>query len=467
MRWDWRNSILYLCLLGMEACCLYLLLVLLNIKTVSSVLSVAGLLLLYPVAFAINKGLQYLRWHRFWLSCISWLLWAIATLLLIKFQLFMDTAFLNPDWLLAFPRALGQLLVAFRPEMLIFLTGILLWWLGRRMASVQTTFTTAIAEFQMGLIILVIIFFSASMLYTELPGAIAAVLIFFFLALCAVSLANAQEGKHWFSGLTQGHWSAILLASIGVVLLLGLAIAFMVTPDLLHIIIAALGRVWDILWGLIMKLLLFLASLFPTSDPSQFPREPVMPAPPPEEGNIFQIPEWLRESLRLVWSVLMGGLILFALWSISMQLINFLRRRLTGMQGVEVKGIRGGLRADLLGLIRYIWQALYNLMLRLRSKKKPVMVVSEAAFVRQTYRRLLRWAARQGCARQSTQTPQEFFDMLAGVLPDFRTELAYITQHYMNVRYGDIVPAKDERDRLNLSWLRIKKSRLRLPEKRD
>ena len=95
MKLDWHRSILYITIMGMEGCALYALMNLVNVHAINESLFIPGLLLLYPASFGVNLLIKRLRWHIAWLQIISWLACAGAILLMVKAQLFADSAGLS------------------------------------------------------------------------------------------------------------------------------------------------------------------------------------------------------------------------------------------------------------------------------------------------------------------------------------------------------------------------------------
>ena len=57
MKLDWRQGILYFTAMGMEGCCLYILIALLNRHAIDGSISVVGIIVLFPVAFLFNRFL--------------------------------------------------------------------------------------------------------------------------------------------------------------------------------------------------------------------------------------------------------------------------------------------------------------------------------------------------------------------------------------------------------------------------
>jgi len=458
MKLDWRQGILYIAALGMEGCWLYALISLLNNQAAGGRLSAIGVLLLYPLAFVFNALLQRLRWHRFALRSISWLAWVAGMLLIVKVQLFADLPLSNPEWLLAVPQSIAELIYTFKPELLILLSTGVIWWLGRRLATHKANFTALVSEFQFGLVILVITFLIGSQLSVSIGNAVLIVLTFFLYALAGISVAHALEGTSWLSGLYQGHWSGLLLISISFILILGLLISSVVTPELLQLVWS--GIKW--IWAAIMTMIAFLVSLLPASEPAELP--PAMPMPGIEPNGGFKpwtMPEAVRSGLRITLGAVFFGLALVALWQISSQIFGWLRRKLASMAGAEFEPLPGAFRADLLALLKRLLSKLFGLRLAFGRRTKSESLLPGRASVRQIYRQLLRWAAASGYPRDISQTPHEYYYALADVLPEAQGDLDFITQQYVRTRYGASLPTEYELQRLSHSWHRVKQSHLK------
>ena len=459
MKLDWRKGALQVAAIGIEGCWLYALMALLNKQVADERLSILGILLLYPLSFGLNGLLRGLRWPTVCLRGISWLAWLVGMLLIVKIQLFGGLAWSDTAWLLAVPRAIAEVIYTFKPELLILISTGVIWWLGRRLAHLKVNFAALVSEFQFGLFILVIAFFTASQLEVDIAYSVYLIVAFFFFALLGISVAHALESTSWLSGLYQGHWSGLLLASIGLVLVLGFLISLMVTPELLQLFLAALK--W--IWGLIMSVLVFIASLFPEPGPAEPP--PVMPPMPgiePSEGfKLWTMPESLRNGLRIGWNILAGGFILVALWRISSDIFGWLRRKLAGMAGAEYEPLPGAFRADFLGLLKRIFSKLLGLRLPFRQRTGREVVIPEVASVRRIYRQLIRWAAASGYPRHFSQTPHEYLYTLVGTFQGAREDLDLVTQQYVRARYGALLSTMDELDELSRAWHRIKQSHLK------
>jgi hypothetical protein len=459
MKVDWRKVALYGTNMVVESCWLYALLSLLNIQAANEQLSILGILVIYPLAFGFHKLIHRLSWHKIWHDIISWLAWAIVMLVIVKTQLFGDLGWLNPDWIMSLPLAIPQLIYTFKPELLIFISSAIIWWLGIWLAYRSVNFTTSVTEFQFGLLVLVIIFAITSTLKIDLPNSITITLAFFFFALLGISIAHAQEGRSWLNGTNRFQWSWLLLASIVLILVIGLIISSVVSPDLLQMAINAV--IW--LGELVMKVLVFIASLFPRQEPTTLlPPELNMPLMEPKEnGPIWSIPEVVRSWLGIGMGILWGGLIVLALWRISSQIYNWLINRSSGSAGTKIEPLKGAFGAELINLLKRILHWLSKSKLLSWLIKRPESFPPEAISVHQIYRHLLRWGSAGGYPRQISQTPNEYLGTIVDLLPQFQADLSFITQQYVTTRYGTSIPTTIELHELKQSWKRVKQNRLK------
>ena len=456
-----RQVVLYLTMAGIEACWLYALLAIINDRGAGGQLSVFGLLLLYPTAFFLNVLFLWLGWHALLRNIIHATVGAVALLLTVKLQLFSSLPMSDPAWLRALPQALSSIFYSFSPELWILVASGLVWWLGRRLAQTRVTFVAAVAEFQFGLFFLLILFFFAATFEVKIPNAVPLALVFFLFSLVGISIAHAEEGESWLSRLRQGHWLPLLFATIGVILVLGLLIGSLLTPDFIQIIANAIVWVWNFLWDLFLRLMLFIARFFPEPKPSGMPD--VFPPQQDETGG-FHIeelfPEWLRNAIRLGWSILMIGILVFALWRMFSQIFSWMRRRFGGRAEAEYESMPGAFKADFLGFLKRLFYRILGLKLVRWQKKVEAPKISS---IRQIYRQLLSWAATQGYPRLAFQTPYEYLYRLEAALPESREPLEFITQSYVSARYGRYAPSEAELNQLKESWHQVKQNRLAPP----
>ena len=249
--------------------------------------------------------------------------------------------------------------------------------------------------------------------------------------------------------------------SISLILILGLLISSVVTADLLQLVLAGLKWVW----GLVVKAIVFIVSLFPEPSPPSvelLPEESTLtPASEPDWSKFFRMPESVRSGLRISWTVMVAGFVLFALWRVSSQIFGWLRRKLASMSGAEFEPLPGAFRADFLSLLKRLLFWLRGLRPPFWWRVKSTAVVPEVATVRHVYRQFLHWAAAGGYPRHMSQTPHEYRYALANLLPEAQEDLNLITQEYVAARYGTWLPTEDELHNLKQSWHRVRQRHLK------
>ena len=164
-----RQAILKGIILGLEGCWLYVLLSLMNGHTAEGRLSVAGLMLLFPIAFVFNGLLGSGGRHKNYITTVSWIAWLLASFIILKIQLYDGYGFLDSDYLLAFPKGIAEFYY-FKPELLMLISTAVFWWMGRRMVRLNISFPITAGEFQFGLGVLIISLFIVYQLDIKVAG---------------------------------------------------------------------------------------------------------------------------------------------------------------------------------------------------------------------------------------------------------------------------------------------------------
>jgi hypothetical protein len=448
---NWKSSSIFISILGMEVSWLYALLNAAN-KSVSDRLSIPILLVTLLISFGISWALRLLRWPKAASTALSWLVWPLLMLGMVKIQLFPDVGLGDTVWLASIPQAFSHILINFEAALLVLLSTAALWWLGRRLAYLKASFSSAVTEFQFGLILLVIVFFTLYELKLDQSGSLPTAIVFFFLALTGISLSHAQDNNTWLNSWRQGHWSGMLLVSIVTILLLGFIISLIVTPDLIQLGLRALGWLWEQL----VRVLDFFASLLPEPSPDTLPPMPGASGDPSTSDTTgFTLPEWLRSGGQLAWAIVFGCLMLFTLWRIAAQIFGWARRHAD--TGGEIESLRGTFWQDWLYWIKRIISWVFGIKFKSPNRAKIKNIPPELASVRQLYRQLLRWGSENGHPRQRSQTPNEYRSGLAETLVEGQEELEYITEKYNRARYGSGLPTEDELNQLKQKWHNLKK----------
>jgi hypothetical protein len=457
-----QRDILFLAIAGAEACWIYTALLLLDVKAAEGDLPILGILSFYPMAFVLGKAVHRLSWGKVLLFLLNWALWFVFFLGLAKHYAAPFGNPMEPAWIHSF---LGGLLQVsnLSVEQLILVGSILLWWLGSRLLRLRLDFSTSLTEFQFGVAILLILFFFESQWDLDLPGLVPITMAFFVFSFAGTAVTHAREGAGWLSGPFRSRWMSLLMFTLVIILLGGMLIVALVKPDILKLILSLLTMVWNVFWELVFRLVSFLASLFSSPEQATVPVMPAMPQAPPESSSwvkLFKMPEWVRRVGSMVMVSIWIILILAAIWSVSSQIIHWLRQRLEGMSDVEVEPMSGAFLDDLL----HLFKGLFLLALRFfrfvsrpfRQKRKMHAVSPEISSIRAIYRRMLEWAASAGCPRDAAQTPHEYLKVLEQRLPEVGQEVAIITNHYALVRYGGNLPRHDTLGRVMATWEKLR-----------
>ena len=455
-----QKVVLAVAVMALEGCWLYSLVYILNVLIAGGQLNVPGLLPLYLLAFGTSRLWHWLGWPRLIRSTLNITGGVIFTLLAVKIQLFGLLPLADTTWLKAIGEAFINIFYGLSPELVLLVSGGVIWWFGQRMASLPMTFAVTVREFQFGLIILLILLFVAYGMEVQISHSILVVTIFFAASLLSLSIAHAQENRQ-STEFYHVNWLGVLLMSISAIILLGLVIGSIITPDLLRLVVA--GLTW--LWGLIAKGISFIVSLFP--EPDYIPAEALpgassTPMQEPDYSKFLVLPEVVRKGLRFGWSVLMIGILLVLFWRIAEQLFAWLRTKFGTTGNAEYETLSGAFWDD----IRALFQRMFNRILKILRwpfslKKTKAVEPKEITSIRQLYQQLLRWAEKAGLPKPVFQTAYEYLEVLQEKMPEHRDTLQYVTGQYVSARYGHVTPSSEDLNRLKQSWHHLKQKRLK------
>jgi len=454
-------AVLYAASVIMELCWLSAILLLVNDRTGYD-LFVPWVLLIYLISFIFNILIKGFSWPKIVKNTINWLAWLLVMLISVKLIVFNSTSWGDAGWILSLLSSIPRSIYGVEPGLLLLLYSLLMWWPAKWLACRSISFSTCVIEFQFGLVILILISVIGSVAGADSRDSIPVALrytipitvTFFVVGLIGISLAHTLEGKRWSGGLSKSQWTWLVIVSTGIILVIGLVIAFVISPGLLKAIIDGAG--WVIMQ--IMFLLSLLARLLPSGDVNIPPPDSVpMTANTTEMKDIFQIPEDVRLWMNVIWAVIFVSFLVVAIWQISSQLLAWIRRRALA-RGGSIEPLKGAFKADLLALFYWIGRKITRLLSLLFKRGKAGISKSEAS-VAILYRRLLKWGARKGYTRNPAQTPNEYLERLLETWPQAAIDLSLITESFVRTCYGKAAPTKAELHDLNESWKRISQNR--------
>jgi hypothetical protein len=447
---------------GMEACWMASGLWLLEARAAPGALPVFWLMLGVPLAFTVWRLARTLTSSlRFSAGLGGGVIWA---LLLIEFSTFPVDALPELAWVGGSVRRLLQMQGAPNPIQLTALAAAASWVGGLRLATVRVGFDQLLGEFQFGLPILLFIFFCAAQWEAALPAAAPVVFFFTFFLLGAAVVRS--DTNAWLQGRARARWLVALVCNAALVLGAGLLLTTLVTPGVLKLVLGFLETLWDTMIEWVIRFIAFLARWIPQPEIKSYAMTGGAGAAaqnPSGIADLMQIPDYVRRVAAFIvaafWVVLSG----VCLWRMASQIAAWLRRLMNDLDGGEVEALRGALRQDLLRLLSRVLRRLrgwiawlgYALGRRTAADSLPV----ESAAVRRLYRNLLAWSAAGGCPRRRHQTPHEFLGRLCDWLPEARTKLALITEHYIEVRYGGRKPGAEVVKLLESTWQDVRHMR--------
>jgi hypothetical protein len=450
----------------MEACWLASGLWLAERRAAAGTLPVGWVLAGLPAAFALwrlTRGLG--RRLQAGVGIGAGLVWTLAVVLIADPQ---GPAPIDPGRLAAAIAALGTLAGGAVPGQLAAAAAAAAWACGIRVAAKPIDLEGVLAEFQLGLLVFLIVLFCAAQWDLALGRFTPAVVVFFLSFLCGAAVSQGLARGGWLHGSFRGPWLAVVAGHAALALGAGALLAAAVTPEALALVLAGLGAVWDAVTDLLAALMAFLARILPQPDMGVHPPFGGGGGGAPEPGNapdLWRIPDLIRSVVQFLVAGLWAGLFGLALWRIAGQVAAWLRRQAAGGDGAEIEVISGALGDDLRRVLRWLQARLSRWLGRLRraiGRGGPAKRSSPgAASVERIYRRLLAWSAAGGCRRGPEQTPREFLARLVAWLPEAGPDLERITAAFERVSYGAETPTAETIAGLALGLRNVRRSKPR------
>ncbi len=280
---------------------------------------------------------------------------------------------------------------------------------------------------------------------------VACALLFFALGLGTLAIASVQSTRQIERRRSEQsfrlsrYWLGMVAGVIGGLLVAGLLLAQLFTPDIIAHIVAALSWVLDLAAHVLMVLVLLITyPLFLLLDLIARLIGPLKPnGERPQAGqpgslvdqlkDMQQTPAAMSPGLYLALRII-AGLLIAALVMIVF-VLAYRRLQAFGESEEDVAETRelilsaGLLKAQLAGLFGG----------RRTGGVRPFVAVvgdDPVAQVRRTYQALLGWAAAQGLPRRPGVTPAEYSAMLGSAWPAAGEAIEALTRVYLEARYG-------------------------------
>jgi hypothetical protein len=274
---------------------------------------------------------------------------------------------------------------------------------------------------------------------------------------------SAQVTRRW----SRTSWLIICGVALAALALpraygLGLLDTIRAVLNVFGYIFAVLGYAVVSFFGLLLLIPAWLMSLFTAEGAATPPvREPLppLPPPPPEVANEPRL--WTA----LIFWMCMLFLIGYALWIVA-------QRHPGVWQAVTGRGPL----ASLLRWLRALWgdtcvwagQASQAVQSRLRRSRRSIaspqvawLRLSRLApreLIRYFYRSTLQRAAAHGLKRRPAETPYEYKETLAHLLPDAQPDINELTDSFMNAQYSSRLIAPEDARRARGPWERMRRA---------
>jgi hypothetical protein len=332
--------------------------------------------------------------------------------------------------------------------------GAAAWYLSSQLPAGGVTYERLLGQFQLGIVMLLTSLLAGYGFESSVPRAGLLVLCFFAVALAGIASARSTD-----DGRTKGpsHVTTSVVTLVLVVSGVGILIGAIATPGLIDAVIGAVKYVFH----LIGETIAYLASLLP--QPEFTPAEPGEPTGGDDSAlrefyRSLPISAIFRRAMFLMWITIVLGMFVVALWRIFSAILERLRRRGAGA-GEERESLENGFLADLLALLTSLQANISRLAHRIRAALAKGLNTQEPTTTRSIYLRFLNWAERKLAPRQAWQSPHEYLEMLAVMIPDVAPELAYITESYVQARYGGYTLAPETTENMTHAFTQIRKAR--------
>jgi hypothetical protein len=327
------------------------------------------------------------------------------------------------------------------------------WWLGFSLARGGINYRYICFRFQLGILALLVLSMLTGQVF--LP-----VVLFFTLAVFALVLARWENSVAISRATLKSlPFGKIILSSM-VILLPVTGLFFILSHGVAETIVGWISGIGDSIDGF------FKSGLI--SDAGQANHfQPSCSMWVPEEAGL--IPEATPPDTPAVWRPVYSWLILL-LTGLSILAIILLtirkrksRRHLTQPEtstDFETTKVSASLLSELAAFFKRVGKWLWQAMLALLRRRSDTAAVTAyggdpGLSVRALYRHLLDWAAKRGLPREQTQTPLEYLKALCQKFPEKDKELAFITDVYVQVRYGHRPVSDAEAEAIGQAWQAI------------
>ena len=451
-------------------------------------LSLGAVILLIGASYLATRYLLSREWSDLWVRSGIIFFGLLLVYATIRSEYHAGFSITDPQWFVHTGKIIINSFAEPNQLILALPASAYLWWRGINrgrgsllMSDIYRTFLVGIGAFVLLIIIWRISLGSGSLedLASTVGPQVAA---FFFFALSALALANLYSIQQRMSPEEtirsfNRRWLPTLFGVVGGIVIIGIAIAGIFSPEFMAFLGRLLNSIFDIMrqifyyilipFGYIAAALVYvfqwLISLIRRQGSPEF-QIPEFGAE--EEQTEVPTGEPIPEVVALILKWVLFAVVAIAVTYFLFRAISRFRRS-RSREGVEEISESlwswEGFKADLLLFLTTLWQ-------RLRLRRK---VAAESAAlpywygkeddstggklsIREIYRRLLWQGHRYGVTHYDWETPNEYDLRLGHIMSDGSEQLSELTELYIGTRYGDIQPSEPKIERANNLWAVIR-----------
>jgi hypothetical protein len=449
-RLDWVEELLYLCILGTEACVLYpwqrLAFAALDYKP----LPFWGVLALVWAAYVVSSLLvrSELTADRRQAAIAGVVL--LSALVAVRLHVYPGRPFYDLSWVADMVESLFDLFDLLPADLGVLLLAMVAWWRGIVASRQEADIDQIWYLFRMGVFALLVYLIVSA--FGSPPDVTGLLFGFFFFGLMSVALARILElGGIHSSTMGSRQWVSVLVGAILGSLVLALLASLIFSRatvrtvlgwlrPLVHLVEMLLWYVVSAIvylaWPLLELLLDFARSLTPEG--VQTFMSPLMsPLFPPQDlaeeatasSGFASICKGVSVTLMVV-----GGLFL-----VSLAIRRLMARRdEENRDERESLWSRGDLVNDLRDGLRRALEGLRNL------GRRDARGQRSAATIRKMYASVVDLAEEAGYPRELAETPYEHREILYQAFPGGEQAVDAITEAYVRVHYGEVPDTREE-----------------------
>jgi hypothetical protein len=386
-----------------------------------------------------------------------------------RFHIYVNAGLVGVEWVVEPFRDLADMSTVIPVGFVAILTLVYLWARGIHLARRSLSADSVGLSFRSGVLLLV--FFGWGIGLSSGEDISGFIVPFFFFALVAVALARIEDvSREPNSGAVpaSGYWLGSTVGAVALLVALGTLVALVfhgggleqalrwLSPLLIVLEVVLVGLALLIL-GLLQLIVLVLpfdweairlriqsmmAEIFELS-------EPLAPLPEVQEPAVAPIIGTLRAwSLIAILVFLILSIVLFTWWRIRR------RQRREALESRESLFSAGSLARNLLAAFQSGRDRIGQ-MVGLVDRFGLGSRFLSAVTIQRIYVNLVRLATRAGYPRLQTQTPYEYQELLYEALPGRESDVAVITEAYVNAHYGQVPDSREELERIRQCWARV------------